>query len=95
MIIAIDPGELEVRSDPDSGLRLVMTAEIPAGLAGPAPGTEPGKPAVLEHQRFFRGWDDLMQVINALWRGGQDAFGPASGPDRVPKSKSSAEDSAR
>jgi hypothetical protein len=84
MIIPIDPGErddttnLEIHSGPDDGLQLVATVEMPVGqIAATTAGMKPDELAGLEYRRFFRDWDDLMQVINALWQGGQDAFGPA------------------
>jgi hypothetical protein len=83
---ATRPGaDLEVSPGPDGTLQLVVPIGFTAAeLTEAVAGMEPGKAAEVQYTRFFRGWDDLMQVINALWLGGQDAFGPACKDDLEP-----------
>lgn len=80
------PGaDLEVSPGPDGTLQLVVPIGFTAAeLTEAVAGMEPGKTAGVQYTRFFRGWDDLMQVINALWLGGQDVFGPACKGDHEP-----------
>lgn len=80
---ATRPGaDLEVSSGPDGTLQLAVPIGFTAAeLTEAAAGMEPGTNAEVQYTRFFRGWDDLMQLINALWQGGQEAFGPACKDD--------------